>query len=236
VGDILKEFIAYGPNFISDLAKLLSGPKTFLLTLDRRSGGVIARAIVFFVISVAIAFLFKIASQPDHKDIIVGFIALITITAVQIMISCAAVKLSFRIVGGHGAYLDHLIFYLYAVGPAIILGGFAWIVCLGVVKQAFPGREKDLSTYMEGFVDPIEASRLFNQLNKDDLILSVYAITFTFSVVGVVWLLNCWGAFRQLNAIGRMRSTVAFLLFSVLAWPLTWLFTHALKGMNITNF
>ena len=211
--ELIKKLLAALPLYCHQLLALLSGPRTAILQEDLDSDSALEQALTFIAVSFGIAYIGQIRLLPGRHSTAETFGILAVALAFVFGLNVILVILAWRIVGGRLAAKKILIVTCYFCGVSTIL-------CLGISLLALGAfRVMDASLYQQylsgTFDDPS------NTLKHGGYV--AFLVLLGIAVMAVyAWIFWIWDAYRQLMQLSRMRSGVAFLLFTTFS-PLLFL-------------
>jgi hypothetical protein len=52
----------------------------------------------------------------------------------------------------------------------------------------------------------------------------------------VIWFFLCWGAYRNINSVGRIRSLVSFIFFTIMMFPIGYVLAKSYRGIGLVWF
>ena len=224
----LKEFLegiaAYGPRYLGELIAIFSGPKRFMAALELDAPDLLSRALLFYVMSLSIAFVFQLPFRAPAEELWIPFVVTMSVSLVSIFINTALVMLAFRMVGGSGSLQHHLILSFFVLGPFNVLISLIAAASKGIVKLRSP---ELLSLYDEAFEkaflplnfgDPANARFIPLVENGATLAATLFTFVAVYSFT-LTWMILTWGGFRHLNSVARGRSALAMLLMLLLTVP-----------------
>jgi hypothetical protein len=234
--EILKQIGILGPRFITDLTGVISGPKGFFERFSFDREGVLARALIFYAISVGISFVFD-APFSGKNELLIPFATKLVIFTLATVYSAAACKFSFRCVGGRAPFHNHLVVALYTSAPFGIFFSFVATACKGLVKTQAPDLYPVFQRSMDDFYSEKPLSQATIQaLTGSTPTLIAFAAAVTLGLFSLVWVYVTWGCFRQINHVGRMRSFLASLVMLPVVWPAALVVMWAQRGLGLTLF
>jgi hypothetical protein len=211
--ELIKKLLAALPLYCRQMLALLSGPRTAILQQDLDSDSALEQALTFIAVSFGIAYIGQIPLLPGGHSTAETFGILAVGLAFAFGLNVILVILAWRIVGGRLAGKKILIVTCYFCGVSTILCLAISLLALGTFKVMDPSLYQQ---YLSGtFDDP--SNSLKNGGYVAFLVLMGIAV-----VVVYAWIFWIWGAYRQLMQLSRMRSGIAFFLFTTFS-PLLFL-------------
>jgi len=211
VKELLERILKQLPDYLPDLASLVTRPKTAILCWVGEAAGDLTRPLTFVGVSVAIGFLLQLP-QLGKDDVFTTLVASMAVFKVLALVMFAAIiQLVFRMVGGHASFVATFSAYLYIVSPLYIAGVILEIARLGVLRVYDPAIAVAVRVDPDYLMANAERWRTFNAAApKLAVIYVLLNLAWIFAVFG--WFVACWGAFRHLHGIRRWRSAFAGVL------------------------
>ena len=133
------------------------------------------------------------------------------------MFGAAAIKVSWKFVGGKASFDSTLLTHLYSFSVFILITIISDLVIDGLFRNMLPDvydasvkSMKDTDTTKSLF----EAYRLGKNQNYviDERTVAFSIISFLIIFESFIWVITTWGAYRDLNSASRARSFVAFII------------------------
>ena len=221
--DLLKEIFASIPKYISNFARVLTGPKSFIASRNVDREGALTEALTFAGISFCLAMILITPRIPDEVDFWKFFGA--RLISNLILIACAAgvLRLAWKIVGGQASFDKFLIVYSYYFGVAFLMLFLVMLCSDGILKSFDPELYKKLVA-----IQLKQSTETVNPVQSGAFIASLVIFLAGFILVSI-WGFIGWGAYRLLNNASKGQSVAAFFLAGVLTWPtlMVYYFIHA---------
>jgi hypothetical protein len=211
--DLIEKIVAYLPQYLVDFGSLFSAPKRFIARKNTTAEETFGQSLLFLGVSIVLVVIMTAPLLPPGKDLWTYVGATAVTLLVGVSLSAIALRLAWHLVGGKATIRSFFVTYAYFSGPVIVVFTFFQLLGVGVFKVLAP----------ELYTQVIEA-----QTNKQPLPdlsgSSVPLISFFILVAGLlflsVWGLVAWGAYRELNGLGKWRSSVALLIMGPLGWAI----------------
>lgn len=212
----LHQALAFLPSYLNDLMAAVTRPKSFIAERNTGKEGDLKNCLVFLGITVFITAALQAPLQPKH-GLLTAYVNY-GLRFLLLVISLSGIlRLSWRIVGGKAEFTRFLITFSYYA--AVILLGLvcATLALFGILHELDPqlytllqktGETGDWRTFLQA--DPFQRT-------------SFIAATIGYALIvllTVIWGVAGWGAFRELNGLSRLRSTIALILTAVFSVPL----------------
>ena len=216
--ETLREALAYLPRYLTDFGSVLWGPKRFIAKRNTQAEKAFRESLIFLFFSVVVVFV--LASPLLPPGIQIGL--LLAGQAIRVLLSVAlfavALRVAWAVVGGKSTLRSFFVTYAYFSGTISVVLYLFLLVAVGVVRVLEPemyAAERDLAD-LEFF----ERVRRFNELGYGDrpAVIAASLIRLVGFVTVGTWGLIGWGAYRELNSLGKWRSFGAFMIFGLLSW------------------
>jgi hypothetical protein len=207
------------PIYLSNLFRLIAGPKRFIAECLASNKSPVQDALAFCAISVLIGWLLELqwmqfASMLDLARDGAFFL-------IWTIVFGGALYLAWRLVGGKCEIHKFLTISVYYAGVLKLMMSILFLAILGTMRAADPLLYTNLVTAVSNgtFV-------LFLQNHQEQLLSSPgYQWSVWIQLPGfatiLIWLITGWGAYRQLYGVSRIRSIAAGLLLLLLCIPAT---------------
>ena len=219
--DIFRVLVYYIPKYILDLGSLLASPKQFLAgqlgSARDDPDTVIGRAFAFLGVSI---FLVVTAQAPllapgDNLLIRAGSTGIISLIVVSLW--AVALRVAWWMVGGRAPTRSFLMVSSYFFGTLLVVISILSLIVEGFVKVFDPEVYSTLQEAAREGKSFWEHSSLLQ--NVDSPVLRIAAWTFALSYAALsLWGFIVWGAYRNLNGLGRWRSFLALIFMGPFAW------------------
>lgn len=196
--EVLLKVLHLIPNYLIDLSRVLSKPKTFVAQRNRRPDETFTGSLVFLGISLIIVVLIQ-GFLPPKTDLWNDLLKEMFRHGLPTALLPAALTWAWRLVRGKATFKSIFVTYCYFAGAALVIVNVAGMVLIGAIVTLFPDAAK--GTLPES--------------GKPVVLILIALLGFAV----IAWFIVFWGAFRQLNDLSRVHSFVAFLVFLLLALP-----------------
>ena len=238
--EILETAAAYGPRFLGELLGILSGPKRFLRQLDFTAPDIAWRALTFYVIAPALAFVLELPFVTTAKELSIAFVVMIVLFVIGTLLVAGLYKVSFAVVGGKGSFRDHLLITLYISAPFYIFSALFSAASKGIVLSNAPALYPLFKELMDDTMsfkgDGGEIPLKFLPLFENTSVIVAFIVAYLIFLFGAVWLVICWGAYRHVNATSKPRSIVALVVATILSIPVGFILVSAQRGLGVNLF
>jgi hypothetical protein len=202
--DFLERVLKQLPGYLGQVLELLSHPKTFIEKKDLDAKNAMEGALVFFGISVFITFVACIPTLPEEQDFLTAITPRATLQLFVLLLSVAALALSWKMVGGKATMRKFFIVTCYLSGFMILVVSLFVLVATGSLRV----------------LDPVEYKQVFSghgANNFESFGYKVFAvILFTLMLALIIWAFIVWGTYRRLNDLSRFKSAIAFCTYNAL--------------------
>ena len=203
-------------------------PKTFLKNRNRGDENW-PTALRFFGFSAILGFILLHFSNttplfPKGDSALINIAKAVVFWGVYILFGAAAIKVSWKLVGGKASFDSILLTHIYCLFMFILISSVLTLIGNGIVKIVFPDiydtaikltQNGIAKSIFETFTDVNAKQQLLKGITGTEIaILSV--IIFITSLGNFIWIIATWGAYRDLNNASRARSFVAFIISCVL--------------------
>ena len=220
---ILKGLAGYVPLLVS----IVAAPKRTVSKLTTGEPDSLRKAMIFAGFTIALAFVFQAPLVPDGQDFVKVAGSLLVLKIIAYLTFAGLMLAAFRLVGGKGDYLTTLCACLYITSPVYLFQIVTHILNLGII-----------STYDPAFATIWNTNLSFNQQQIQDFIklapgaaIAVSAILVFQLLISVIWFLICWGVYRTIHQVSRVKSAFVYLITTGLWYSYWWLTVLAMKGL-----
>lgn len=220
---ILKNLVGYIPV----LASVVSTPKRSILKLIADENDKLSKALIFVGITLAIGFAFQAPFLRKEQDFTTIVGSMIAFKIFAMLTFPGFILLVFRMFGGKGNYENTLCAYLYLCCPLYLFCLVLDVTIFGIISAHDP----ELA-YAWRYVG-ISNQQIQEIINVSTLTgLSYLLLTLILVLSQFIWLVICWGIFRNIHQVSRFRSTIAFLITAVAWWEFGKLCLLIIKGLH----
>jgi uncharacterized membrane protein len=209
--DLILKVIGYVPRFITDFGGLLVAPKRFLRPRNSKPLEALPDALVFLAICLSLGLVLQLQLLPKGEDLWASLARSAITTLLALALMTGALWLAWRLVGGRASASSYFVTQAYVGGAASFLILIPLLISEGVFKVFDP------ALYVQ-----VQAARL-GRGPLPDLTQSVAPLAYLIAVavafvLTASWGFATWGAYRELNQVGRFRSAVALGVAGILGW------------------
>ena len=219
---VLKNLATYVPV----LGRVISAPKRSVATLIK-GGDRLEKALVFGCITAALGLILQAPLLRGGEDFVRIAGSMFVIKLLAILAFSGAVFAAFRMLDGKGNYLTTLSAYLYVVSPLYLLFTIVDRTMLGLLSSN-PELAESWNTGWS--LTQAHIDTLSRESPGRAAALMLLGLVLIFSTP--IWFGICWGAFRVIHAVSRLRSTVAFLSAGVLCWLIFATSVWIMRGLH----
>jgi hypothetical protein len=222
------KYLEFMPAYVIDLVAVLTSPKTFLKTRNRGDENW-PTALRFFGFSAILGFiLLQFATTPSPllpKDtVLINIAKAIVLWGVYILFGAAAIKVSWKLVGGKASFDSILLTHIYCLSMFILIALVLTLIGNGLIKIISPdiydaAVKMDKTGISKSIFELFTDGNIQQQPSKGvegAKIVILSAIISITSLGNCIWVIATWGAYRDLNNASRARSFVAFIISCVL--------------------
>ena len=210
-------------GFIPNLFSLLYQPRRFLSRCTQGRPGDLIAAFIFFAVAVLLAIAILISVYTPDQSVASFGLAVLAIGVLATVALSALVWLAWRLVGATRHYSRLLVVLLHQMAilhlivfmmMAIVLFGLD-LRSRDVAREAVHEAMKPGSSASAAF-DAIR--QRWNPLVDTSEVRIAVALGGLVLIVGAVWIVRSWGAYRDAFGLGRWRSIAALVVSALLAW------------------
>jgi hypothetical protein len=214
--EMIEKLLAVFPAYVRQLIGLLSGPKTYISSLDYEAPGALQDALIFIAVSCGIGSVVNLPLLPGTRNREEFFGLLAVIFAIDLLLTIAITVLSWKIVGGKFDLKKLTIAVCYFSGVSALLASVPVWIALGSINLIDPVHYRLFKQWLSGsgLVDPIE-------MMKSPAYLAFAGVMGVVILSGYVWNFCVWGAYRKMAGLSKVRSGIAFGIFVILAMLLS---------------
>ena len=205
------------PTYLSNLLRLISGPKRFIA--ERLSGdqSPVENAWVFLALSVLMGWLLEL---PFAKFGLFWELARDGgFSVIFAIVFGGALYLAWHWVGGRAELRKFLTISFYYGGALKLMMTMLFLAIIGTMETVSPSLYTEFLTAATNGTFALFLKDHLDQIPSS----SAYQWSLWVQVPGfagmLAWLIAAWGGYRQLYKVSRMRSAAAGLLFVILCLP-----------------
>lgn len=232
--DLLERVLKQLPSYLPDLVVLVTGPKTAIMGWVREASGDLTRPLIFVSVSVAIGFLIQLPQLSKEADFASLVASMAVFKVIALMLVAAIIHLLFRVAGGQASFAATFSAYLYIVSPLYLAMVILDTAGIGILHDYSPA--VSAAARLEPNYIFAESARLREFTNAAPELAVAYQLL---NIVAIIafggWYIACWGAFRQLHAVTRWRSTLVCLLAIAASGLSLYSLKYVLLGMFRTG-
>jgi hypothetical protein len=210
--EILEKILLYLPQFLSDCGSIIVEPKTFVLKKVKSKTLFESKEyFLFLALSIAIITIISML-YPIHGEIYTTLAKNLVLIFIGFIGYSFAVRGAFWVVGGRAPYEKFFSVSTYISSPMLLINYMIGLISNGIFRLLDPDA-----------YDALSKSSSFNARSQIISNSSAANVFYIFVAIGfgliVLWSYICWGAFREINQLSRIRSFVAFVLAWIFAQP-----------------
>jgi hypothetical protein len=213
--DLLLKIADYFPRYINGFSGLVSRPKRFLAERNCNADDTLAESLRFLAISIALISAISPQRLAFETDLWTDIGTKLFLTILGTSLVAVALLASWKLVAGKATFKSMFVTYSYLTAVFIVLMNIIYLLAYGIVKVFEP----DIISQMIKSGVPLGVPVF---LKKGTTSTTVAAfVLLVGNILLAIWFFISWGAFRQLNKVGRVRSFLAFVVCSILAIPMS---------------
>jgi hypothetical protein len=219
--ELLQILLSELSRYLISLFGLLSGPKSFVRTLNEDNKESLVAGFTFLGVSFALYSLLQAPLLPPDVDFLRWTLSQAVPTLIAFIAGLGLLQVSWRIVGGKAPFNRQLITYAYFAGVGVLIFvGAGTLIALGIMKLFYPGVFELMTASIgmkKGAYDAF--SEKMNAMFAGDRAgwLMIAALNGFPFVAGWIWIFIGWGAYRELNLVSKWASAAAFIVHFVLS-------------------
>jgi hypothetical protein len=221
---ILKGLAGYLPVLVS----IVATPKHSILKLLATAPNRLQNALIFCGFTIAIGFAFQAPLLQTDQDFLTIAGSMLALKVIAILTFAGFIVAIFRLIGGKGDYETTLCAGLYIISPVYLFLVVTNVIIIGIISSHDP--EMAL-TWRSGQGLSEEQIQDFINL-APPLAISVLLLLLLQLLISIIWFLICWGIYRTIHQVSRIRSIVVYLITTAL-WYVYWVSTLLImKGLH----
>ena len=222
--DLLERLVRHIPAFLTTLLALIASPRRYALTRSSGTTADIEGALVFAILSAVLVFIMQVPLLSKETDVWTALASTLVVVLTSGLLSIAALRLAWFIVGGRAAWSQLIPLYAYhsgTVGMILLLPTLASLALfkllaptlLSLVTKGVDSRGRSVMT------DPAAQREILDVLFQPGSLIAGIPINLGI-VATAVFLVVGWRAYRDINDLPRWRSIVAWFIFVILKLPI----------------
>lgn len=219
----MQKIISYLPLYLTEFLALVTGPKRFIRRKKLHEPESLNKALLFLGLSIVLIFIISLPMHPPGKDLWTYLGVYAALFLLAIVLNAACIRLAWFLVGGKAPLMPSVIIYAYYAGVLGFIYIFFFIISDGIIKVHDPDLYNQLIEIAE--MDRTKAENTLTDIDvySNKVVMVAFLVRWAAYIVTAVWFFIGWGAFRELNNLSKLRSFFAFLIVSVMYFPLEWL-------------
>jgi hypothetical protein len=221
---ILKGLAGYVPVLVS----VVSTPKRSILKLIIDESDKLNKALIFCGITIAIGFVFQAPLLLADQDFVTVAGSMFALKIIAILTFAGLILLVFRIVGGNSDYETTLCACLYIISPVYLFLIVTNLISIGIISNHDPEMAK---IWRSGQSLTSEQIQEFVSIAPLMTICLLFLRLLQF-LISFIWFLICWGTYRTINQVSWTRSTIAYLITTIMWYAYWWLTVLIMKGLH----
>jgi hypothetical protein len=231
--EILK-YLSFIPEYFRDLIRLVASPKAFSSTISSDSSEDWTKSLAFFAMSASLNFVLLSLKLPNDANYLPLALRAIIGSFIEIALVAAIVRLSWACVGGKADYRATLFLLLYFYSVFRIISSLFQVIMLKVIEiynNDFYQHIKNMTRERIGSLLLPFFDHQASEMRAPTWALSAFSIIF---LIVLVWGIACWGAFRSINHVSKIKSIFAWIICQILMFPTINLLNIVLYVLNPT--
>lgn len=222
--DLLERLAGHVPAFLTTLLALIASPRRAALARASGDSVSIEAALVFATLSAVLVFIMQLPLMPKGTDVWTELASTLVVLLSSGLLSVAALRLAWFIVGGRAGWPGYIALYAYHSGTVGMILLLPTLATAALFKMLAPSlltlvRSGTDSEGRSVLTDPVAQRKMAELLFEPNSFIA--AIPVNLGVVAIsVFLIVGWGAYRDINGLARWRSTLAWLIFFILMLPI----------------
>ncbi len=216
-------------QYIPVLVAMSSAPKTTIVALVTPEENRLGKALAFVGLTVTLGFLLQAPLAADAARFTSAAGSMVAFKILAILLGAAIIMAAFRLVGGAAGFEVNLSAYLYLIGP-LYLAGIVLLIMTGGALTTY-----DRAAAATWYASGVLPDAVIDELIRERPALAAAILLFILAQILIlfVWPLICWGAFRTLNRVSRLRSGLAYLIaLTGFVFVLSPMFMLVMRGLN----
>ncbi len=209
--DLIKQILAYLPNYLANFGAMVASPKRFINGLNFTAEDSFRQSLIHLAISGVIGIILLAPTLPPGVDLWSRLAILTVLSVVSVGLLAVTVHLAWRLVGGSAGLRTAFVIYAYFFGSAIVFIIMVRLFAVGFFRCFDPLLYSQL-------IAAAQQHRAAPSTAHSRILAFAYLIMMIGYVVLWAWGLRAWGALRQLNNVSVMRSVTAYLMVFCASW------------------
>jgi hypothetical protein len=211
--DLVQLILKYLPQYLLTLGSLLARPKRFIADKDPTTDDAFVDSLLFLGVSLVLTVLVAAPLRSPEVDLWKRLAAISTYTLITVSLGAIAMRLGWLLVGGKASTRSTFTVTGYFFGVVLVITSIADVVNMSIIKVLDPELFGSITK-----ANLKHRSILESSIPPDKIaILTPFFVIFAFIVM---WSFVTWGAYREINRVGRFRSFIALVLGFVFALPI----------------
>jgi hypothetical protein len=211
--DLIDKVLKYLPQYFTDFGSVFAGPKSFIAAKHVNAAeDAFGEALLFLGISLVLVLLILVPVQPPGKDFWSYAGSNFVLFLIAVPLGATVTRVAWWIVGGRAPARSFFITYAYFIGVIFVILAAVQLLSMGFFKALEP------QLYQQ-FLDAAQKRQSMPDLSQSYVPITALAIFFFGWLTLNIWALIAWGAYRQLNGLGKLRSFTALMIAGLLAFP-----------------
>jgi hypothetical protein len=228
--DLIEKILKFLPQYFAEFGQVFAGPKTFIGARNVNAEDEFQNALLFLALSLALVVLMTVPLQPAITDFWTFVARISVLNLISVAIAATVMRASWWLVGGRASAQSFFITYSYFYGVIIVIFSVVQLIASGMLKLF------DAQLYAQ-VLDSRAQGKSFSDVtitsSQEELLVAYLCILGIGFVMLSVWAFIGWGAYRELNKLGRWHSFGALMISSVLTIPLLGIIVMVSSGLGL---
>lgn len=225
-------------GYVDQLVQLITGPRDYLRERAAEAEKALTGALTFLLFSIVIAFILRLPFGLGEGDVWRQLPIMLIFYTLTAGLLGGLACLAMRVVGGKAPLAGHLVVFSYFAGVSVIVFTLATVIAKAVIRagdaEVAGLQEEYVAAVLSGSSDADDPR--FEGL-ADTTEVSYAMLTLLLALVLLaVWLIVCWRAMADINALTRLRGYLALGLFLVAGYAVASLAGMVQLGAGLTLF
>jgi uncharacterized membrane-anchored protein YitT (DUF2179 family) len=208
--ELFQLVLQFLPQYLSDLGAILARPKRFISERNPETNEAFLASLLFLGISLVIYTIMMTPLRSTGKDVWTALGSIATVAILAVFLNAILLRFVWLMVGGKASTRTFFTISGYYNGFALISLAVVQIIGVGVYKTV------DAKLY-ESIREAASKGEPLPKVPLDDWVVGLPYLGGL--LVLLVWIVIAWGAFREINRLGRFRSFIAFIISGFLDGP-----------------
>ncbi len=203
-------------HYVDQLVQLITAPRRYLRERAVKAEKALTGATNFLLFSIVVAFIMRLPFDLAGGDAWTRLPIMLIFYSVTAGLLGGLACFAMRILGGKAALVGHLVVFGFFSGVSVIIFTLSTVIAKAVLRVNDP----ELATVREDYVRAVLQGDTASGAPRFAVVAESSEVTYAMltlllgQVVIAVWLLVCWRALRDFNALSQPRSSMPRSVFS----------------------